>query len=235
MAYNNTSIYLTRGVRYRIDGVDLPGVMNITGLGSGGATEIDTTTLVSIATEQALGLPDEGSVTLDGIAPLQDPLMDTIQAQRESGQPVLFEVIIGGVPTGERRTDGSEITVQNGVGAAAALTTGPGAVLQWTTTADATAIKPVNVGDFVQYGSVTDGKITGLSVVSEKLVITTDQTADSTENEIDIVRPAFKFSGQAFINTFEHTFNVNDVVKYNLTMRITGRLTRTTGDPDITI
>lgn len=62
MTYN---VVLTQGTTFTFNSVAISGVVGMKGLGSGSATEINTTTLASTAKEFVQGLQDFGSVTLD--------------------------------------------------------------------------------------------------------------------------------------------------------------------------
>lgn len=232
MAQNSTIAYTTRGTRFRVDGVDLPGVMSITGLGSGGSEEIIISNLASSSAEYILGLPDEGQVTLDGIEALQHPQMEVIQNARRTGNAVTFEIYVGAVPTGEKITDGSETLVQADVGVASS--TNSDGKLVYTTTANANTLKAFGEGDYAVDGNNED-RIDDVERVGGKAVITTASSVAGSATSISIVRPAVKFHAEALVNTFEHSFETNSTPKYSIQLRVTGDLVRTIGTPDLTI
>lgn len=72
---------------------DVPGVVSITGLGSGSAAEIDTTDLSSLAKEYVQGLKDEGSITIELIYDPSDPAHSRLEALRDTQQTTNFKVI----------------------------------------------------------------------------------------------------------------------------------------------
>lgn len=231
MSFENTAAYPTIGTRYRVDGVDLVGVQNVSGIGSGSSSEIDITTQISNATEYDLGLPDEGSVTFDGILALQHPLTATLEKKRRNSEEVSVEIYVGDVPANEHKTDGGGHTKISGLAVAASLAQSK---TTYTTTKDANEITSVAIGDYVKDGS-NHYKITNTARAGNKLVITTDGTATSSATSIDIVRPGVKYAFSGRIGTFDKSASVNEVWRFSLTVRITGSVTITIGNPDVTV
>lgn len=232
MSYENTTSYTTRGTRLRIGSSDFPGVQTISGLGGGGATEIDITTLTSTAREYALGLPDEGSITIDGVVPLQHPVVATLEQSRKSGNELSCAIYIGGVPANSKGTDGSGVVTNEDVGASDTLQGGKNV---WTTSANADTFNAIAPGDYVKYGSTTS-KITKLETTSgNKLKVYTDASSSSTETEFDTIRPGIKLGFNGRVSAFERSASTDESWRYSLTLRITGSVTTTVGNPDVTI
>lgn len=237
MSFENTTAYLSKGTRFQIGSTDLKGVQTISGLGSGGAVEIDITKLDSTATEYALGLPDEGSITLDGVIAFQHPLTQTLQNARNDGSEISCSIYVGGVPAGENRTDGSGVITVNDATVAAALVS---TKRVYTTDANAVTFPAISEGDYVKDkptggGAATFHKITKLAVASEKLAITTDATTNSTSTKIDVVRPAIRMTFNGRVSSFDRSASTNEVWRFSLTIRITGSVTTTVGSPDVTV
>lgn len=233
MAYDNQTVYSGKGTRFRIGSSDFPGVRSISGLGSGGATEIDITALTSSGLEYATGHPDEGSVTLVGNLPLQHPLIKTLQSARNDGRSLSCSIIVGGIPSGQKETDGSGITIQSGVAVTGGGTLDSGK-LAFTTTAKANTINPVTLGDYVKYGS-NHSVIEELSVVGEKLKIKTAATATATQTSIDLIKPGIKLTFNGRVTRFARDIAVNSVFEYNMDIRISGTVEDEVGDPDVTV
>lgn len=231
MSYRNTSQYPTQGTRFRIGSSDLPGVRTISGLGGGSSTEIDITTLASNAREFTTGLPDNGSVSLEGILPLQHPMVSTLEDAHEASTSLSCAIYIGKVPSGENLTDGSGFETNSDVAVTGAVT---GGKLTFTTTADADTFNAISLGDYVKYGS-NNAVIEQLVEAGGKLVITTSATVNSTETEIDIIQPGIKLFFNGVILGLNRQGGVEDTWSYDLNMRISGKINRTVGNPDVTV
>lgn len=231
MSFENTSAYLTRGTRLRIGSSDIPGVQTVSGLGSGGAVEIDITRLDSTATEYALGLPDEGSITVDGVVALQHPIIKTLETARFNGSELTCAIYVGGVPAGQKKTDGSGVTTVSGTAVTAALEQSKRV---YTTDANADTFPAISEGDYVKDG-VNYVKITSLKTASSKLKIGTDESTAGSATSIDVVRPAVKMGFNGRVGSFSRDASVNEVWRFSLTVRITGSVTTTIGDPDVTV
>lgn len=231
MTYQNTTAYPTRGTRIRIGSEDMPGATTISGLGGGTASEIDITTLSSSARETFTGLPDPGSVTIDGVLPFQHPIVNTLDNAQLNSTELACAIYVGGVPAGDDLTDGSGVTTHEDIGVTASVVS---TFLTFTSSQDATNFVAVSEGDIVEYGSST-ASITKLATASDKLVITTSATATTSETEIDIVRPGIKqgFSGRVL--TFERSGSTDETFRFTLTLRVTGQITTTVGNPDVTV
>lgn len=232
MSYENTSLYLTKGTRVRIGSSDLPGYRSISGLGGGGASEIDVTTMRSVAREFATGLADFGSVTIDGVAAPQNPVMLTLNNAHTNGSSLAFAIYIGGVPAGQQLTDGRGVASHEDV----AITSGSlvNSKRVYVTSQDAVTFDAITEGDYVDDGG-TDIQITKLSVVSNKLNIGTEQSTQSSSSTVDIVRPGIKWGFNARITSFEHSGTNDDVWTYTITARVSGKVNQTIGNPDVTV
>lgn len=233
MAHADNSNYSTKGTYFVIDGVHLPQVTSISDLGAGSANEIDVTSLTSRAREYAIGFADEGNVNAEGVAPLQNPLMTTLDAAKRDGRELSCQVYVGGVPNNsvDGATDGSGQTVNSGLEVATSVVSSKRV---YTTTKDANELKSVHVGDYVKDGT-SYVKITKLVVTGDKLVITTDGTTNTSATSVDTVKPGVKFAFIARASSFGHGMTVDEVVRYTLSLRITGAITRTLGNPNVTI
>lgn len=232
MSYLNASAYPTFGTRVIINGKDMPGAQNVSGLGGGSQSEIDTTTLQSSGTEYVLGLPDEGSATIDGVLALQHPLIKILGDARRNSTPVNAVVYMGGVPSDKQRTDGSAFVNQTGIAVTTSLVNSK---LTYTTTKDFNELSAITEGDYVKDGS-SFYKITALTETSQdKLQITVDHSSNTNATTIDTLTPAAKFVFTGRIGTFDKSASVNEVWRYSLQIRISGAVDETLGTPTLTI
>ena len=233
MAYTHTPTYRTRGIKTTINGNTLSGLMSVSGLGGGNNNEIDITTLRSAATENEIGLTDGGTITLEGIASPQEQIFQDIQDANKTGNAMAVQVLIGGLATSGTDKD---YATNNGVvrktwNGSDTGVTGSATSLVIT---DKNDVPAVLIGDYIQAGDNKYGKISAIAENTGNITITYGSITGGTyTGDIKLVRPAIRFDFNVRVNSIELPIGVNDVLKYNIGLRVTGEVTMVVGTPNI--
>lgn len=245
MAYSDTRGFATKGLTLKFGATTVGQVTDFSGLGGGTRGTIDITTLTSSAREQISGFQDPGEATVSGILALQSGFVDLIEQELDSDIPKAWSILIPAqqLADGTGSLEASELGTLSAQWTAAAS----GAESTFTTqgTTDAQDSPAFGDGDFlriptsgnntanVRVSSVVraaNGALTirGAAVPAGSIAV---QSSNATITQL---RPPARYAFNATVGSFPKTFSTEDVVRFEISLTITGKPTLSLGTPNLT-
>ena len=240
MAYNDAVYYKARGMKAVFDGETIYGIKNLSGFTSGGqVSEIMTGDINSVRKEFTGGTPDGGQCGFSGNALLQSGIYKKFKASNNEGDVKSLNIYFGGIPTGQRATDGRAIYLGKVTTGVASST---GTAVNVTLTNAKGIAKGMRDGDFIyldndtnaaKHGLRTDaagpkGKFRRIASYSDDgtnvtFVVDTAISATLTATSvIHFYRPAIAIKCSAYCSGFDNVAEEDGIVTLQAGFRISG-------------
>ncbi len=232
--YGSNGIH-TRGTVFLVGGVRVASAMSFTGLGSGETTQVDTTTLDSSAKESITGFKDEGTISADGVLVPYSESAEKLHDLRDSRQSAAWTAVCGGaldpvskLCTGEglERTEVLQFTT---------IADGGTDLYTLTTSNTIDELPPISVNEYIKIGTANH-RVAAVSHTGNAGVLTLESATDIADvdgGDFQVVKPAFAFTWRGYVVQFSTDFNVDDAIKYTLSISVNGEITRHKGTPDL--
>ena len=242
MAYNDAVYYKSRGMKATFDGETIFGIKNLSGFTSGGqVSEIMTGDINSVRKEFTGGTPDGGQCGFSGNALLQSGIYAKFKESNKEGDVKNLNIYFGGIPTGQRATDGRAIylgKVTTGVVSSAGEK-----VIKTTLTNAKGLAKGVRDGDFILITSTAANgpkrglqgetiansekwyRIAGYSETTTEVSFQTDinlAAATTAATVLYFYRPAIAIKCSAYCSGFDNVAEEDGIVMLQAGFRISG-------------
>lgn len=237
MAINDTASITTQGAYVQVDGTYIAAATGFPGLESGSAPDIDITTLRSGGREFRTGFRDPGTASIPLIAQPQSPVESVLATAADNGTQHQFTFRVGGKidsDTGYVENEAEEI--DSDLGAYTATHAGTEATLTFAGLAG--SMPGITPGDYIEIDG-DDYKVNSATIGTNnagvvKVAASAAPTAYSAGVTVaKLLRPGYKVEMTGSVQSFSFDVNPDDVARRTLTIRLSGKPTRTVGSPDL--